>query len=589
MLIGKGSERRRDDGGRSLPPLLIGLPDGINVSGVTMWAVRLANALVERGGEAGLVVHPEPRGQGRVGLKIDPRVRRFSCGERFGDGGNLSRVVGVYEGAVRELAREGGPVVVSPNLHGDCYGVAARLTQLCDVRIVGWQHSDNEYDARVLAHYADVVARFVGVSDAIVGLLRERLRGVGGAAAGVEGGMEGGVEEGIDTRLGEACHPRVVNIPYGVVVPGECPARRRSGVLRLVYTGRMEHRQKRVTALVFMSGELRRRGVAHTLTLIGDGPAAGEVDRMIEGCPEIRRLAPLGPLSVAAMLEEHDALVLPSRFEGLSVSVLEAMARGCVPIVARTRSGAGLAVGEERDTGDAEPSPGPWNASGIVVDVSEEAEEEEVGVAMAAVVERFTGMDREGMSHRAWERARACFSMEGHVEKVERVLREVVAEPARVWGRERAWAFSGEAVGGRPVAEVERKATWEAAERGVVDPSLELGARVGSGSVPADGAARMKALLESLAGRAIVIHGTGEHTRQLKDVIVNAPVRIVAFADDDRGKHGTRLWDWPVISPREAGRRGATDVVISSWMHQEAVWGRRGVYEGMGLRVWRVY
>jgi FlaA1/EpsC-like NDP-sugar epimerase len=99
----------------------------------------------------------------------------------------------------------------------------------------------------------------------------------------------------------------------------------------------------------------------------------------------------------------------------------------------------------------------------------------------------------------------------------------------------------------------------------------------------------MKALLESLAGRAVVIHGTGEHTRQLKDVIVNAPVRIVAFADDDRGKHGTRLWDWPVISPREAGRRGATDVVISSWMHQEAVWGRRGVYEGMGLRVWRVY
>ncbi len=553
-------------------PMLIALPDGINVSGVAMWAVRLVSALVERGGEAGLVLHPEPRGQGRVGLKIDSRVKMFRCTERFGEGADLGKVAEVYRGAVREMAgggTGGGPVVVSPNLHGDCYGAVAKITQECDVRVLGWQHSDNEYDARVLAHYEEMVSRFVGVSDAIEGVLKERIEVARRSAAGACPEVSGDSDRSDSARLGESCHQeeschrRVVNIPYGVAVPSEWPARRRSSTLRLLYTGRMEHMQKRVLALVFMSEELDRRRVPHSLTLIGDGPAAAEVDEWIGARANVRRIAPLGPLSVAAMLEEHDALVLPSRFEGLSVSVLEALAHGCVPIVARTRSGAAQAVGE----------------AGVVVDVGEDAEEEEVGARMAAAVEGFARMDRPAMSRKAWERARELFSIEMHVEKVERVMREVAGEAGRVWPPERVCAFTGgEAKGESREAKVGGAGPWP------VKPQL-----VGSGSVPAEGSERMRALLESLAGRSIVIHGTGEHTRQLKEVIVNAPVKIVAFADDDRGKHGTRLWDWPVISPREAGTRGATDVVISSWMHQEAVWGRRGVYEGMGVRVWRVY
>lgn len=526
-----------------------------------MWAVRLVNALVERGAAAGLVLHPEPTGQSRIGLKIDARVKRFACAERFGEGADLARVAGVYRGAIEEMSCSGGPVVLSPNLHGDCYGVVAGLMGKraeCDVRVLGWQHSDNEYDARVLVHYESILSGVVAVSDAIEVQLKERLGG---------------------TRLGEACHPkachagacRVVNIPYGVPVPVEWPARRRVQRVRMIYTGRMEHMQKRVLSLLCMSEELEKRRVAHSLTLLGDGPAAKEVDARAARLPHVRRVAPLGPLSVAAMLEEHDALVLPSRFEGLSVSVLEAMAHGCVPIVARTRSGSGQAVAE---------------GCGLVVHVSEDAEEEEVGAAMADAVERFAEMDRGAMSRKAWERARDEFSIERHVERVLEVMRWAVAEERRMWPREGAWAFSG----GEKSKNEQRTVNNGV---GVVDPPRGSGLVEeplrASGSVPADGAARMKALLESLAGRSVVIHGTGEHTRQLKEVIVNAPVKIVAFADDDRGKHGTRLWDWPVISPREAGVRGASDVVISSWMHQEAVWGRRGVYEGMGVRVWRVY
>jgi glycosyltransferase involved in cell wall biosynthesis len=513
----------------AIPPLLIALPDGLNVSGVTMWAVRLVNGLVQRGGEAGLVIHPEPAGQRRIGVDIDPRVRVWRIDvPRFGElPGDLSPCLPHYRAAVRAMGGAGdGSVVLSPNLHGDCYGVAAALC-LADperVRVVGWQHSDNEYDARVLAHYEPIVSRFVGVSDAVAATLRER----------------------VEPR-------RVVNLPHGVEVSSRC-SHRRGAQLRLIYTGRLEHMAKRVLALVPMSEELSRRGVDHALTIAGDGPAMVELAAAARGMERVKMLGAVDPRRVTELLDEHDALVLPSRFEGLSVSVLEAMARGCVPIVARTRSGARQLIED--------------GVNGIIADALPEADEEEVGRAMAAAAERFWGMDRAAMSLAAWSRAKEL-SIGVHVERVIRLMRDMAGEVWREWPRGRGCAFTGrEAAGERREAKA---------------------GTGGSGSVPAGGAERMRAVLERLAGRAVAIHGTGEHTRQLREVIVGAPVKLVAFTDDDRAKAGTRLWDWPVVLPREVGRLGVTDVVISSWMHQGAVWERRGVYEGQGVRVWRVY
>jgi hypothetical protein len=87
----------------------------------------------------------------------------------------------------------------------------------------------------------------------------------------------------------------------------------------------------------------------------------------------------------------------------------------------------------------------------------------------------------------------------------------------------------------------------------------------------------------------VLVHGTGRHTRELAEVFAAPPCEIVGFADDDASKHGTRLWNWPVVAPRDAASLGATDVVVSSWLHEGAVWARRGVYEDAGLRVHRVY
>jgi glycosyltransferase involved in cell wall biosynthesis len=452
------------------------------------------------------------------------RVLRPAGLGRFGNGPTPAHAIATYRDAVRSLACDfGGPVVISPNLHGDCYGAAAALA-LVDpelVRIVGWQHSDNEYDARVLTHYEPVVARFVAVSDRIERVLRARLA----------------------PRAAD-----VVNIPCGVPVgAGNSPrGSGRGGTVRMIYLGRLEHRPKRVLSLVRMSRELAALGIDHRITVAGDGPASGEFVRATESAGTFRVLGAVPPAEVPALLEEHDLFVLPSSYEGLSVAMLEAMAAGCAPVVARTESGALQVI--ERG----------WN--GEIADVPPEAGDDQTGEALAAAVARALQRGLGPMREAATATVRERFSLERHVETVARLLDEVARGPARSWPASRACGFTG------------------------------AGASEASGSVPPDGARRLGAILGELTGRALVIHGTGEHSRQLGGAaFASSPARIVAFTDDDPARHGSTMWNWPIVAPEAAASTGATDVVISSWMHEEAIWGRRRVYERQGLTVWRLY
>ena len=61
------------------------------------------------------------------------------------------------------------------------------------------------------------------------------------------------------------------------------------------------------------------------------------------------------------------------------------------------------------------------------------------------------------------------------------------------------------------------------------------------------------------------------------------------FTDDNRETHGKKLWNWPIIPPTAARETGATDLIISSWLHQDAIHARRATYEQQGLTVHRIY
>ncbi len=513
-------------------PCLFIAPQGLTVTGVTTWIALAARGLARMGRPVGVLVHGGIGGHDEVGLGLPegvPLIRRDDLARIDELGGDLSGIVPAYREAaerVRGLPGAEGPVVLFPARHGDCFAAACGLTiaDPAGVRVVGLQQIDGAYESAIIARYEPALAVIAGVSTRVAGLLRERF----------------------PERAGD-----VAMLPNAAVVPGEAPNREPldGRPLRLLYTGRIEHEQKRVGALLALSAELDRRGVAHDLTLLGDGPASGEVDGACVGLPHCHRLPAVAPAEVAGHLARADILVMASRTEGLSLSLLEAMAHACCPVITKTPSGASDAIDD--------------GVQGVLVPFDAGDDDEAVARALADGVERARGLGLAGLGLAARERVRERFSdlhlARGLCDLVDRAAR---SEP-RAWPADRALAFSARGVG-------------------------QAGGE-GSGSVPAGGAERLGRVLASLAGKALVIHGVGQHTRQLAGVLADSPATIVGFTDDDPRSHGTMLFGWPVVAPPEVHTLGATDVVISSAMHEDAIYGRRGVYEGQGIRVHRVY
>ncbi len=520
------------------PPLLISLPCGLMVSGVTTFAVRLANGLAAAGRPAAILLHPEPAGCATLDVDLHPAVEvlRPPIPAFENSPGDLAPFIPHYRDAIRRLrAQSGCPVAFAPQMHADGFGIAAALCSVEpeSLRVLGWQNSDIEYDARVLAHFEPLITRFIAVSDRIESTLKCRLA----------------------RRSAD-----IANIPYGVTpcrLSDGSASDRCSGSatpLRLLYTGRIEHHQKRILALAYLSDELSRRDIPHQITAAGDGPAVPQFDAAIAARPHIRRLPPQSPPQIAHLLRQHDAFILPSRYEGLSVSMLESMAAGCVPILSRTDSGARQAI-----------EPG---YNGEIADVAPEADEPEVARALADTVQRFLSRSpaaQAAMSAAASQTIADRFSIDRHIAAVSALIDAAAASPPRYWPADRPCAFSSST------------------------QCSALSPQHSAGSVPEGGPARLRALLESLSGRTIIIHGAGQHTLQLGAIFASSPARIAAFTDDDRQRHGQKLWNWPIIAPADAAKTGATDIVISSWMHQDAIWARREMYERQGLRVHRLH
>lgn len=502
-------------------PLLIALPCGLSAGGVTTWAARLCNARASAGLPSGLILHRPRCGDAPIDLPLHPAVRRFDLGrlppldEANGDTGPW---LASYRAAADAMSSDGSPVVCAPSLMGDCASLFARLLRERprDLRILGWCHLDSDYDRRVLEFHRDALSAAVAVSDAIEPGLRALLPGV-----------------------------PVWNIPYGVEVPALPPRRPPLGVrpLRIIYPGRLDEGVKRVSALVHMSAALDAAGVEHALTIVGDGPARAEIERAISDEGPVTLLPPAPPRLVRDLLAAHDLFVLPSRAEGLSVAMLEAMSAGCVPVVSRVRSGAGQAV--------------EHMGNGVLVDVPPDAGAEQAGLALAGAIALLRPGRIADLSRAAWQAARDRFGIESHSRAVERLLESVADAPPRSWPAGRPDAFTG---------------------RGQ-----------GSGTVPADAGARLDAMLSALAGRRVLIHGTGRHTRELAHVLRRYLDRVVAFTDDDPARCGVELLGLPVIAPADAPGVRATDAVVSSWLHQDAVLVGRAVYERAGIAVHSLY
>ncbi len=499
-------------------PITIMLPHGLAVGGVTTWAVQLAGALAEKGREVRVVVHEDGSNYAQLpAARIAPAVRLVHAA-------GLTTATGRQEAlrAYRRLL----PTVLLPNLLAEGYAVAASLALTLpeEVRVVAWNHSDNAYDYTYLAYYEPIVQQFVPVSRRCTEELACRM----------------------PARI-DAIH----HVPYGVHVP---PPQDREALgerpIRLVYAGRMEQAGKRVLGYVDLARALDARGVRFELRLVGDGPQAGELRRRIAALAGTLRHAEnrvwLEPAvsheRIASVWQWADAALLNSTREGFSISMVESMAAGCVPIVSRVASGVDDIV-IDGQTGLTFP----------VDDID----------ALADCVARLARgeADWRKMSDAACGAARRHCDYDQFLGRVMHILDEAQAGPPRAWP---------------------------------IDRPLVMNATTsGCGGLPTDAAGRLERLLESLAQRGeepVAIFGAGRHTRALADVWARSPVRIAGVIDDGYEQNGSRLWGWPIVTPEAAAALGPRAVVISSRMHEAEIYERHQArFSAAGMTLYRLY
>lgn len=163
-----------------------------------------------------------------------------------------------------------------------------------------------------------LLRRFLVSSDAVTVLSSTELRAYRSFDARIKVRL---VPNAIDPR-GLADRPRTPNA---------------AGPLRLVFVGRVVRAKGLFEALEALA-LLRGAGRACTLRIAGAGADAEALRTAVHAAGLQDRVHLLGPVlgaDKARLWLDSDVFVLPTYFEGLPYSLLEAMAAGCVPVTTR--------------------------------------------------------------------------------------------------------------------------------------------------------------------------------------------------------------------------------------------------------------
>jgi glycosyltransferase involved in cell wall biosynthesis len=203
---------------------------------------------------------------------------------------------------------------------------------------------------------------------------------------------------------------KIVAVPNGIARARLVVARTRDDVRRelgvgagevlLATVGRLAA-QKGIGTLLRALPRLRERDVPVRVALVGEGPLRGDLERLVaaEGLGSI--VSFLGfRRDVADIVDAADIVVAPSLWEGLSISVLEAMALGR-PIVT-TSIGSNVELVEDGVSGVLVPPDSPE----LLADAVERLARDPAGAAAlgAAAKERYRrSFTEDAMKKALWE------------------------------------------------------------------------------------------------------------------------------------------------------------------------------------------
>jgi glycosyltransferase involved in cell wall biosynthesis len=278
------------------------------ISGVDVFATHLVQALLSRGLNAEiLVTRPDEKVPDPMPFPKHIPVRTLAVGP----GTSWKKRWAL----LRHTLIENSPCIYIPNYDWYHSGICGTLPET--VKVLGVAHSD---DPAHYAHCLKLGSTWNGIV-AVSRVIADHLKA-------------------LDPALADRMH----TIPYGVALPSSSGLTPRSPQtpLRLLYAGRLIRYQKRIFDLLCILDALANRNVPVELTVVGSGTDEREflqaaAQALVSG--RIRFMGAMANHHVQTLMTQADVFLLPSAFEGLPVSLLEAMAHGVVPVVAHCRSG----------------------------------------------------------------------------------------------------------------------------------------------------------------------------------------------------------------------------------------------------------
>ncbi len=136
----------------------------------------------------------------------------------------------------------------------------------------------------------------------------------------------------------------VLRLPYGVPMCRDIELRAGDSArpLRILFLGRLMQEQKRVRLFPEILRQICDSGMPFHWTIAGAGEELSFLETNLKTRSPYQTISFAGPVryaDVPAVLKQHDIFLLASDYEGLPLSLLEAMGYGLVPVVSDLESG----------------------------------------------------------------------------------------------------------------------------------------------------------------------------------------------------------------------------------------------------------
>jgi len=283
------------------------LPEGLQLGGVTTWSLKMAQQLSAVGTSVVLIDHQPIESS----LYAQPEAAKIVFCKGNHPDHFTERDVEQHFAAYHSVL----PATIIPNWSAGTYAICAAMSKESSnaFRLIGVAHGEGEHYNQWLTYYEPIIHKFIAVSHEIANTLAQRM------------------PHRTDDIIYRSCP---VEVPSGLHRTYSLQPQ----PIRLAYVGRLTHEEKCVFHLLTLAEALDQLQVNFMLRIVGEGKHQGElIERIRQITSAVQKKIivehAIPHQEISRVWLSSDICVLVSKHEGTSISMLEAMAHGCVPVV----------------------------------------------------------------------------------------------------------------------------------------------------------------------------------------------------------------------------------------------------------------